>query len=77
MNPQCREMVDLLLDFVDGSLPPEREREFRRHLCGCVPCYIYLETYHTTIRLGRALPDCDMPPELEHRLKALMASNGD
>ena len=72
MNPQCQAMVQLLLDFVDGTLEPAREEEFRRHLCGCLPCYIYLETYHATIKLTRTLPKCEMPKEFELRMKAML-----
>ncbi len=72
MNPQCIEMVKLLLDYVDGTLEPDRSEEFRHHLCGCLPCYIYLETYQTTIKLTRTLPKCEMPPEMAARLKAMV-----
>jgi anti-sigma factor RsiW len=72
MSHQCTEIVSLLMDFVDGTLPPDREDEFRRHLCGCMPCYIYLETYQETIRRTRSLPDCAMPPEMQHRLESML-----
>ena len=72
MTKQCQELVSLLLEFVDGTLPAEREEEFRRHLCGCIPCYVYLETYHTTIQLTRTLPKCEMPKEFEEKLKAML-----
>lgn len=74
MNPQCQELVNLLLDFVDGALPPDRDAEFRRHLCGCIPCYVYLETYHATIKLTRSLPQCEMPKEFEERLRQMVGS---
>ena len=72
MNRQCQELVDLLLEFVDGTLEPEREAQFRRHLCGCLPCYVYLETYHATIQLTRTLPKVEMPKEMEDRLRAMI-----
>ena len=45
MNSVCREVVELLIDFVDGELPPDRREAFERHLCGCQPCFAYLDTY--------------------------------
>jgi hypothetical protein len=72
MNPQCQEMLKLLLDFVDGTLEHDRDEEFRRHLCGCLPCYVYLQTYETTIRITRSLPKCQMPKECEQRLLAML-----
>jgi anti-sigma factor RsiW len=75
VNVVCREIVALLIDFVDGELPAERREEFERHMCGCLPCFVYLETYQATIRLTRALPKCDpLPPEFEQRLRAMLAA---
>jgi anti-sigma factor RsiW len=65
-------MVSLLLDYCDGSLPEARADEFRHHLCGCLPCYIYLQTYQETIRLTHELPDVPLPEELESRLKQML-----
>ncbi|CAN5132574.1 hypothetical protein BH11PLA2_BH11PLA2_41950 [soil metagenome] len=72
MSHKCTEMVNLLLEFVDGTLPPDRDDEFRRHLCGCMPCYVYLQTYQETIRITRTLPKCEMPPEFAMRLKKML-----
>jgi len=72
MNPQCLEMLKLLLDYVDGTLEDDRSEEFRHHLCGCLPCYIYLDTYQATIRITRSLPQCVMPPEMAARLLAMV-----
>lgn len=74
MNPQCQELVNLLLEFVDGTLEAHRDEEFRRHLCGCLPCYIYLETYHATIKLTRTLPKCELPKEFQQRLERMLQS---
>jgi anti-sigma factor RsiW len=77
VNTVCREVVALLIDYVDGDLPPDRREEFERHMCGCLPCFVYLETYQATIRLTRALPRCDpLPPEFERRLRALLDAEG-
>ena len=75
MNTVCREIVELLIDFVEGELPDERRQEFERHMCGCLPCFVYLETYQATIRLTKALPKCSpLPPEMETRLRAMLAA---
>lgn len=75
MNPVCRQMIELLIDFVDRTLPPDREAEFRQHIDECPPCFVYLETYQVTIRLTRALPKDDpLPSEFERRLRALVAA---
>jgi anti-sigma factor RsiW len=54
----CREVIDFLMAYIDGELPPNRAREFDRHLELCPSCVAYLETYKATVRLGRvALAD--------------------
>ena len=68
----CREIVELLIDFLDNELPDERRRRLEAHLSLCEPCLNYLETYKVTIRLTRCLPDVPPPPELLQRLKAAL-----
>jgi anti-sigma factor RsiW len=65
----CRELVDLLIDFVSGELPPERHQRIEQHLRCCPGCLTYLETYQLTIRLTRRLPCQPLPPELADRLR--------
>ena len=70
----CRELVELLIDFLDGELPDERRRVLEAHLALCPPCLAYLETYKTTIQLTRKLPNVPPPPELLIRLKAALCA---
>jgi anti-sigma factor RsiW len=76
MNLTCRKVAELLIDYVEGSLPDDQHSLLQRHLCGCVPCAIYMHTYHETIRLTRALPDEPLPQELAMRLKAVLKESG-
>jgi anti-sigma factor RsiW len=64
MNPKphltCREVVDFLLDYLDGDLPEGVVRQFERHLAGCRDCANFLTTYRATIALaGSAMHACD------------------
>ena len=72
MTLTCRKVTEILIDFVDGTLPDDQRTMLERHLCGCVPCAIYMHTYHDTIRLTRALPDEPLPDEFATRLKAML-----
>jgi anti-sigma factor RsiW len=72
MNLTCRKVTDLLIDFVDGTLSDDQQSLLQRHLCGCVPCAIYMHTYHETIRITRHLPDEPLPAEFAARLKAML-----
>jgi anti-sigma factor RsiW len=47
----CREVVELLSDYLDGELPePERVR-VEEHLAGCDGCTMVLDELRETIRL--------------------------
>jgi anti-sigma factor RsiW len=47
----CREMVELVTDYLEGTMPARRRRRFERHLSGCEGCTEYLEQMRTTVTL--------------------------
>ena len=62
---QCAECVDLLGDYLDGSLPVERAEALERHLSKCMPCITFVRTYKETSQVARrSLIAQEMPPEL-------------
>jgi anti-sigma factor RsiW len=68
----CRELVELLLDFLEGHLPPEIAAHIQEHLDACPPCVVYVETYRVTIHLSRKLPCDQIPESLEKKLQAML-----
>jgi anti-sigma factor RsiW len=70
----CRRVVELLIDYVSGELPPEHREVVDRHLHGCPPCVAFVESYQLTIRLTRQLPCEPLPGPLVERLKACLRS---
>ena len=69
----CRELVNLLLDFVGEDLPEEVREEIRLHLCGCEPCKCVADTYRITVLMTRQLRPRPVPPQVEQRLLAALA----
>jgi anti-sigma factor RsiW len=63
----CKECVEFLIDYLDGTLPAARRAEFELHLALCPPCHRYLHQYQATIRLGQAAMEkhaaTNPPPE--------------
>ncbi|HEY7730679.1 MAG TPA: zf-HC2 domain-containing protein [Gaiellaceae bacterium] len=58
----CRELVALVTEYLDGSMPrPERIR-FERHVAVCPPCRAHLEQMRTTIRAAGALTEESISP---------------
>jgi anti-sigma factor RsiW len=72
MTLTCLKVAEILIDYVDGTLPDEQRTLLQQHLCGCVPCAIYMHTYSDTIRLTHSLPDAPLPAEFACRLKSML-----
>ncbi|MBY0527083.1 MAG: zf-HC2 domain-containing protein [Gemmataceae bacterium] len=68
----CRELCELLIDFVSDELPEEQRERIKQHLGKCPPCVAYFESYQITIKLTRQLPCAPMPPQLVERLRAAL-----
>jgi anti-sigma factor RsiW len=50
----CRNLVELLTDYLDGALVPPTLTEVEAHLAICPPCRTYLSQVETTVdELGR------------------------
>jgi anti-sigma factor RsiW len=67
----CKEMVELVTDYLEGVLPPAVRTRFDRHLSGCDPCIVYVEQMRTTIAtLGKlpaeSIPDSALDALREH-----------
>ena len=58
----CKELVELVTDYLEGALSPSDHRRFDEHLTTCPYCRIYLEQMRQTIRTLGHLPDEAIPP---------------
>jgi anti-sigma factor RsiW len=47
----CKELVELVTDYLEGVLPDNVRMRFENHLSGCDGCANYLEQMRQTIRL--------------------------
>jgi anti-sigma factor RsiW len=59
----CRELVELLTDYLEGSLPPAERSRLEHHLAKCDGCSAYLEQIRTVIRLAGRLTEQTIPVE--------------
>ena len=61
----CQQVVELVTDYLENSLPVADRRRFERHLAGCPHCTEYLAQMRETIRLtGRLVPE-DLTPQMQ------------
>ena len=66
----CKELVELVTDYLDGSLPADELERFEEHLVYCGPCVTHLEQMQTTIRTAGALREQDLEPAVADQLLA-------
>jgi len=70
----CREVVELVSDYLEGALPRRQRRRFERHLADCPHCSEYLAQMRETIRLtGRLVPQ-DFSPAMLAEFSELFRS---
>jgi anti-sigma factor RsiW len=65
----CRQIVELITDYLEGALASDEMLVVERHLAMCQGCTAYLEQMRLTIRATGALDD-DVPPEVMEPLVA-------
>lgn len=53
----CRDVVELVSDYLDGCLDPSLAAAVERHLALCPPCVEYVRQVRQTIALLGHLPD--------------------
>ena len=66
----CRELVELVTDYLEGRLSPVDRARFEAHLEACDACRTYLDQFRQTVRtLGRLRED-SLSPEAKSALLA-------
>ncbi|MFQ5657550.1 MAG: anti-sigma factor family protein [Candidatus Methylomirabilales bacterium] len=64
----CREITNLLADYLEGSLDQQAVQALEAHLSGCQTCDNFMRTYQTTTTLLRDLGEEEVPGELKDRV---------
>ena len=61
----CREVVELVTDYLEGALSRRDRRRFEHHIAGCPDCTAYLEQMRETLRLTGELVPEDLSPDMQ------------
>jgi len=65
---KCREVVELMTDYLEGALTaPDRER-FEQHIVGCDGCRAYLQQLRLTLRAMRSVKSVPIPDRVQTEL---------
>lgn len=64
----CRELVELVTDYLEGALPPAERERFETHLTECPFCTEYVEQMRAVSGSLGSLPEPALPPERREEL---------
>jgi hypothetical protein len=66
----CREVVELVSDYLEGALPADEAELLEQHLNFCEGCELYVDQMRMTVACVGRLREEDLPPEARERLVA-------
>ena len=64
----CRELVELITDYLEDRLSAIDRARFEAHLAECEACSTYLDQFRQTIRMVGRLPEESLSPEARNAL---------
>ena len=64
----CQELVELVTDYLEGTLPADERARFEEHLAPCEGCTNYVEQMRRTVELVGRLPRQAITPDVEEAL---------
>jgi anti-sigma factor RsiW len=70
----CRDGVEMLMDYLEGTLRPADREAIEAHVSGCPRCVAFVESYRQTPRIMRAATAAAMPENLKQSLRAFLAA---
>jgi predicted anti-sigma-YlaC factor YlaD len=70
----CREVVELVTGYLEGTMPPDERVRFEEHVSACDGCTNYVHQMRETIRLTGMLTEEQVTDEQRDAL--LMAFRG-
>ncbi|MFQ5827658.1 MAG: anti-sigma factor family protein [Candidatus Methylomirabilia bacterium] len=68
----CRDLGELLGEYLDGELDSATVEVLEVHLAGCQECTAFTNTYQGTVRTTHQLREEQMPSRLRERLRAFL-----
>jgi anti-sigma factor RsiW len=68
----CVSGVELLMDYLEGVVPPDVRAALDEHVAGCPRCAAFVESYLAVPRILREATASTLPVHLEASLKAFL-----
>lgn len=68
----CEQAIEVLSDYVDGSMDGDTFTAFEAHFSDCPPCVDFLRTFKATISISAKVADAELPDEVRVRLRTFL-----
>ncbi len=65
---KCEQLLEMLNEYVDGTIDPAICEEFEKHMAGCNPCQIVVDNIRKTITLYKNGQQCELPVSFREKL---------
>jgi anti-sigma factor RsiW len=65
---KCEELLQMLNEYVDGTVDPDICEAFEKHLAGCNPCQVVVDNIRQTITLYKDGQPCALPVKFRRKL---------
>lgn len=73
-HPVCRDGVELLMDYLEGTLAGSDREAIEAHVASCPRCVAFVESYRQTPRILRQATLAAFPDDLAQSLRSFLAS---
>jgi anti-sigma factor RsiW len=68
----CGSGVGLLMEYLEGVLPPETNAALEAHVAGCERCTAFVASYRETPRILRTATEVELPADIQESLHAFL-----
>lgn len=70
----CKELVELVTEYLEGGLTDSERERFEEHVTVCAGCSNYLDQIRTTIEIAGRVTEDDLSDETKNELLAAFRS---
>ena len=70
----CKQITDLMLDYLTDKLHPKLKKDFQKHLNICPDCVSFVNTYKKTVKATATLRSEEIPPKVRDNILSFLHS---